>query len=127
MGPGDMTIRDLDESERGARVCPECDSLYANEEGRANLCHGCADRLRPLCICGCEEEATLVADLYVDGEHDCRAPWLSIEHALDAVDSTDPSAHVDVRPLDPLAEILKAAPCWCSMGVEWCPDHGKRF
>ena len=128
IGPGDLAIRDLDDAERGTHTCPECGDLYSNEEGREGLCHGCADRLHPRCTCGCEEEATIVADLYVDGEHDCRAPWASIEHALDAVDSTEPldEHQVDVLPLDPLAEIIKAAPCWCSVGVEWCPQCGMR-
>jgi hypothetical protein len=42
-----------------------------------------------------------------------------------AVDDNHP---VDVRPLDPLAEIIKAAPCWCGLRITtdcwWCPAHG---
>jgi hypothetical protein len=128
IGPGDLAIRDLDDDERGCRTCRECDSLYPNDEGRSGLCHGCADRLRPLCACGCGNEATIVADVYCDGEHDCRAPWYSIDDALGATDSNHP---VEVRPLDPLADIIAAGPCWCHMRestvVDWCPSHGQRI
>ena len=90
IGPGDLAMRDLDDAERGTRTCPACGDLYGNEEGRDGVCHGCADRLHPRCACGCGEDATLVADVYVDGEHDCRAPWYSIEHAVGATDSNHP-------------------------------------
>jgi hypothetical protein len=126
IGPGDIYQQRQDESERGCLACRECDGLYDVTDSSDGLCPDCDRRLRPLCTCGCEEEATLVADLYVDGQHDCRGPWLNIEHALEAVDSTDPDAHVDVQPLDPLSEIIKAAPCWCSLHVEWCPHCGIR-
>jgi hypothetical protein len=126
IGAGDLVAQEIDRIQRGLRTCRECLGEFEPQADERE-CPPCDARLRPRCTCGCEELATLVADLYVDGEHDCRAPWLNIEHALEAVDSTDPDVgRVDVRPLDPLAEIIKAAPCWCEMGVEWCPTHGLR-
>jgi hypothetical protein len=130
IGMGDYyeSITASEERHRGP-LCrdPDCEA-EADEKSAYGLCASCNARLHPRCACGCGNEATLVADVYVDSLHDCRAPWLNVEHALGAVDSNHP---VDVRPLDPLAEIIKAAPCWCKIRTttvcDFCPEHGTDF
>ena len=82
----------------------------------------------PNCKCGCGQRARIVADVYLGGIHDCRAPWMSIDHAVGAHDEgliPKIDVVIDER-LFPI--ILDVAPCWCRMReftvCMWCPEHG---
>lgn len=130
LGMGDVLEARIAREERSDVECPECGNTY--ERNGRPMCDDCDKRLHPRCACGCGGLAKIVADTLVttdDGkqEHIEREPWVDIEHALGANDAT---ARTSIIPLDPLKEILAAAPCWCRMRagtvVGWCPHCGVR-
>jgi hypothetical protein len=136
-GIGDLACAAIDRDERNLITCGECGNLFEPRDG-ADICPSCEKRLHPRCACGCGGLAKIVADTLVmcdngKQEHIEREPWVDIEHALGANDAT---ARTSIIPLDPLKDIIAAAPCWCHMRentdtragtvVGWCPHCGVR-
>jgi hypothetical protein len=118
-------------------------------------CRDCFSRLHPMCACGCNRFASIIADVRWPGGIDCRAPWVDVRHARESV--SPPSARTvewDVAPsidvildesdLPKVLSLAKAgvSPCWCAIEnmtfivgqsglrmhtrLPWCPLHGNK-